>query len=189
MKKLSLLIISFLFLFISGCSYKNTILQIAPYKVNFVSFKKQNKKIFIDKILDQRPDKSILAIVTNDNGDNLGYFVSTTDLIKWYRNALKKALNANGFEITNSKKDSSVVIDIKIKKLLATFNKSKLTKANLFGDVRLKLIIHTKNETITKNISEQIKSYNGLIVDDKDFEKEIKTLLSDSIKMIIKGLK
>ncbi len=187
MKKIFLVFL-LLFFGLSGCSYKNTSLDIKPYKVNFLSFNNVNRSVFIDSIKDERAHKNIVAVITNNNGDNLGYKTAQTDFVYWYKNALDKALKANGFNVTGLEKDADLSIKLFIKKILVTFNKDILTKENLTGTISLTLIIKENKETITKNISENISRYNGLTVSDETFTKEIKTLLDDSIKLIVRNL-
>jgi uncharacterized lipoprotein YajG len=189
MKKLGILIITLGVLFLSGCSYKNSTVAIAPYKVNFLSFSNKHKRIYINSIKDDRTNKHIVAVITNSKGDNLGYITTTQNFIKWYKNALQKALMANGFFITNNKKQSDMSIDLILKELLVSFNKNEFIKENLTGRISLKLILHAKKETITKNISENTSKYNGLTISKEGFKEQLQTLLNDSVKLIVKNLK
>lgn len=189
MKKLSILFISIGLLFFGGCSYKNSTITIAPYKVNFLSFANRHRKVYINSVKDNRTNKQIVAVVTNDKGDNLGYTTTTQDFTKWYKNALQKALEANGFSLAKDKKQSDMSIDLSLNELVVTFNKSELIKENLTGHIALKLILHQGKETITKNISESISKYNGLTVSEDTFKEQVQILLNDSIKLIIKNLK
>ena len=182
------LVFLLLFFGLSGCSYKNTSLSIEPYKVNFLSFNSVNRSIFIDSIEDKRAHKNIVAVITNNNGDNLGYKTTQSDFVLWYKNALEKALKANGFKVAISKKSADLSIKLYIKKILVTFNKDILTKENLTGNISLILVIKEGKDTITKKISENISKYNGLTVSDETFTKEIKILLDDSIRLIVKNL-
>ncbi len=177
------------FVLLVGCAYRGKVLQVEPYKTTFIASTPQHQKIYIQDVKDTRANKSIIAVVTNSDGDDLGYDTSSTDFVKWYKDALKKSLKANGYEVVKSPKNAQKKITLQLKNLLVTFNKSNLTKANLFGYIKLKLIIQQNNQTITKQISERIKNYTPLIADTKDFKKEIKTLLNDSVKMIVKGLR
>ncbi len=188
MKKIFIFLSFVMLLFLGGCSYKSSTLQIEPYKVNFLNFYKQKSTIYLGNIKDNRLNKNLIALVTNSEGDNLGYDTSNTDFIKWYKDALKKALKINGFSLVNSPKKDTEIVSIELNNLLVTFNKSELTKENLAGQITLKLIIKEKNQTITKTISEHIKKYNGITISSKDFKKEINILLSDSVKMIVKGI-
>ncbi len=188
MKKLSVLFILVMIFLLSGCSYKSTNISIEPYKIHFLSFNKYAKTIYIDKFTDNRANKNIIAVVTDNKGNNLGYSTTQTNFSKWYDAAVTRALRANGFVVVNSMKNASLIISGKIKNILTTFNKSNLTKENLTGYISLKLIIKQGNTTITKTISEHISKYNGLTVNNKDFKQEIKTLLNDSIRLIVKNI-
>ncbi len=188
MKALVVLFISVTIFLLSGCSYKSGTISIEPYNVNFLSFNNHAKTVYISHFTDNRVHKNIIAIVTDNKGNNLGYSTTETNFSKWYEAAVKKALKANGFIVVNSMKNASLVISGKIKNLLATFNKSNLTKENLTGYISLQLIIKHANTTITKTISEHISKYNGLTVTNKDFKQEIKTLLNDSIKLMIRNI-
>jgi len=173
---------------LSGCAYKDRALQVEPYKADFVTAYKKALKVYIKNIKDERENRQIVAIITNDKGDNLGYETSATDFVQWYKDALKKALEANGFQIVGSEKDADETIELSIKNILSTYNKSNLTKANLFGDIELSLTIKKGNQTIVKRIAEQLKSYTPLIADEEDFKKQIETLLNDSVRMIVEGV-
>jgi len=188
MRKLSVLLITFGIFLFSGCSYKSNSITAEPYKVSFLNFTNTHKKIYINSFKDNRANKKIVAVVTNNDGDNLGYSTSDTDFSKWYKNALENALSANGFMIVQDPNSADIKINLELNKLLATFNKSELTKENLTGVISLKLIIKKGSETITKTISENISKYNGISVSNDSFKKQIQTLLDDSIKLIVKNL-
>lgn len=188
MKKLGLIVaVTGIFLF-SGCSYKNSSITVEPYKVSFLSFKNAHKSVYLNSFKDDRVNKKIVAVVTNNNGDNLGYATTDVDFKAWYKNALKKALNANGFIISKNPNSADIKINLTLNELLVTFNKSELTKENLTGTISLELVIKRANETITKTISENISKYNGLSVSNETFKKQIQTLLNDTVKLIIKNL-
>ena len=188
MKKLSLVFMVMAIFLLSGCSYKGSSITVEPYKVSFLSFKNAHKSVYLSSFKDERVNKKIVAVVTNNNGDNLGYATTETDFKIWYKNALIKALNANGFVISKNPNSADIQINLILNKLLVTFNKSILTKENLIGTISLKLIVKKGRETITKNISENISKYNGLTVSNETFLKQVETLLNDSIKLIIKNL-
>jgi len=188
MKKLGLIVaVTGIFLF-SGCSYKNSSITVEPYKVSFLSFKNAHKSVYLNSFKDDRVNKKIVAVVTNNNGDNLGYATTDVDFKAWYKNALKKALNANGFIISKNPNSADIKINLTLNELLVTFNKSELTKENLTGTISLELVIKRANETITKTISENISKYNGLSVSNETFKKQVQTLLNDTVKLIIKNL-
>ena len=183
------LVSAVLFLVIlSGCAYKDSSLLIQPYKADFIHITQKPEKIYIKNIIDERENRGIIAIITDSQGDNYGYETSDTNFIKWYEDALKKALELNGYEIVNSSCKADETIELRIEKILSTFDRSNLTKANLFGDIKLSLTIEKGTQTITKEISEHIKSYTPIIADKEDFINQIEILLNDSIKMIVKGL-
>ena len=188
MKKLGLILTLIGMFLFSGCSYKNSSIIVEPYKVNFLSLKNTHKSIYLNSFKDNRTNKNIVALITNDNGDNLGYATTEVDFKAWYKNALEKALNANGFSITKNPNNANIKINLTLNRLLVTFNKSKLTKENLTGTISLKLVIKRANDTITKTISENISKYNGLTVSNETFQKQIQILLNDSIKLIVKNL-
>ena len=188
MKKLSLVFIVIGIFLLSGCSYKGSSIDIKPYQVSFLSFKNAHKSVYLSSLKDERVNKKIVAVVTNNNGDNLGYATTNVNFITWYKNALKKALNANGFITTDDPNSANMQINLILNELLVTFNKSILTKENLTGTISLKLIVKKGRETITKNISENISKYNGLTVSNETFQEQVETLLNDSIKLIIKNL-
>ena len=188
MKKLGLILTLIGMFLFSGCSYKNSSIIVEPYKVNFLSLKNTHKSIYLNSFKDNRTNKNIVALITNDNGDNLGYATTEVDFKAWYKNALEKALNANGFSITKNPNNANIKINLTLNRLLVTFNKSKLTKENLTGTISLQLVIKRANDTITKTISENISKYNGLTVSNETFQKQIQILLNDSIKLIIKNL-
>ncbi len=188
MKKLGLILTMIGIFLFSGCSYKNSSITVEPYKVSFLSFKNAHKSVYLNSFKDERVNKKIVAVVTNSNGDNLGYATTDVDFKAWYKNALKKALNANGFIVTTNPNNANIKTDLILNELLVTFNKSELTKENLTGTISLQLVIKKANETITKTISENISKYNGLSVSNETFKKQVQTLLDDSIKLIIKNL-
>ncbi len=188
MKKLSLVFMVIAIFLLSGCSYKGSSITVEPYKVSFLSFKNAHKSIYLSSFKDERVNKKIVAVVTNNNGDNLGYATTETDFKIWYKNALKKVLSLNGFTVITSPNHADMQLNLILYKLLVTFNKSELIKENLTGTISLKLIIKKGDKTITKNISENISKYNGLIASNETFKKVIETLLNDSVKLIIKNL-
>ncbi len=188
MKKLSLILTMIGIFFFSGCSYKNSSITVEPYKVSFLSFKNTHKNVYLNSFKDERVNKKIVAVVTNSNGDNLGYTTTDVNFAAWYKNALKKALNANGFIVTDNPNSADMQINLTLNELLVTFNKSELIKENLTGSISLQLVIKKANETITKTISENISKYNGLTVSKETFKKQVQTLLNDSVKLIIKNL-
>ncbi len=188
MKTISLLFISVIIFFLSGCSYKGGVISVKPYTVNFLSFSKYAQSVYLNKFQDERIHKNIIAVVTDNKGNNLGYSTTQTNFSKWYDVAIKKALKANGVIVVKSPDKASLKISGKINNIIATFNKSDLTKENLTGFISLKLIIKKGNITITKTISEHINKYNGISVSNQDFKKEIKTLLDDSVRMIVKNI-
>ncbi len=188
MRKLGLVFVTIGIFLLSGCSYKSSSIDIKPYQVSFLSFKNTHKSVYINSFKDERTNKKIVAVVTNNDGDNLGYTTSNVNFGVWYKNALKKALNANGFIMVTNPKNATFKINLVLNKLFVTFNKSELIKENLTGTISLQLIIKKGNETITKTISENISKYNGLTVSNETFQKQIEALLNDSIKLIIKNL-
>ncbi len=188
MKKISLAFVIIGIFVLSGCSYKGSSIDIKPYQVNFLSFRNAYKSVYLSSFKDKRANKKIVAIVTNNNADNLGYATTNVNFAAWYKDALKKALNANGFITTDDPSSANMQIELILNELLVTFNKSLLTKENLTGTISLKLIVKKEGETIIKNISENISKYNGLTVSNETFQKQVETLLNDSIKLIIKNL-
>lgn len=188
MKKISLAFMALGIFLLSGCSYKGSSIDIKPYQVSFLSFRNAYKSVYLSSFKDKRANKKIVAIVTNNNADNLGYATTNVNFVTWYKDALKKALNANGFITTDDPNSANMQIELILNELLVTFNKSLLTKENLTGVISLKLIIKKEGETIIKNISENISKYNGLTVSNETFQKQVETLLNDSIKLIIKNL-
>ncbi len=188
MKKISLAFMALGIFLLSGCSYKGSSIDIKPYQVSFLSFRNAYKSVYLSSFKDKRANKKIVAIVTNNNADNLGYATTNVNFVTWYKDALKKALNANGFITTDDPNSANMQIELILNELLVTFNKSLLTKENLTGTISLKLIIKKEGETITKNISENISKYNGLTISNETFQKQVETLLNDSIKLIIKNL-
>lgn len=165
-----------LMIFLSGCSQRSSVLSFDPYTTNSQKLSTQ-KHVLINSVTDARNNKSIIATITDGNGNVDEYVMLQNNLAQWVEDGLRKELTNLGADLNGY--ESDMVVDIKIIELKS--NLSGYSTDNLKGDVKFQITIKQGDKTITKNIAQEQSKFAPILTGGA-FKSFFDELMKDIIK-------
>ena len=137
-------------LFFTGCAQRSSVLNLQSYATNSQKTNYQ-KNIRINSVTDERSNKSIIATITDSDGNVDEYVTLQNDLAQWVSQSVEKELKQLGASLDGAEQD--VAVDIKILELKA--NLTGYSGENLKGGVKMQIILTFGDQTVTKNVSQE----------------------------------
>lgn len=185
MKKL--LFFSLLLLLVTGCTYKNEALSLAPYATQYNGpLAKAKNTVYVRLVKDLRKDKTIIGYL-RDNGKTLAPLYSNADFEARYQDGIAYALRVAGFDTDASTNVASLVVEIYIKDIELIHN-DKSFDTNLKGEIEIEVIVRKGSEVITQNFRQKGSKWLKPSFESKDLEPFLYELFADSIDQIVSRL-
>ncbi len=170
-------------LLMSGCSYKNETINLAPYAPQYVGPKAQlSKNVYLRTVKDTRADKTRVGSLVDD-GRIVAPLISNANFEDRYRQGLLSALKSAGFNTDVSTKAASLVVEVYIKQIDIVHN-DKNFDTNLQGLIDIEVVARKGNEVITQNFKQKGSKWIKPSFESKDLEPFLYELFADSIDQI-----
>ncbi|MCR8679512.1 MULTISPECIES: hypothetical protein [Campylobacter] len=162
-------------LILASCTSSSSVLTLKDYSVTSENI---HKKVLINSITDTRPNKSIVATITDSKGSVEHSVILSQSLEDSFAKALNQALGKNG-------DGDEIVVDIEIVQFSA--NLSGYSGENLKGQSKVIIKIKNGDKVITKTISQPQSRYTPLPIPSA-FEPFINDMLRDMVEASIKAI-
>jgi len=182
MKKLYSLVAAVIL--ISGCSYKNDALELAPYKMQFLGKTSHDpNSILFLSVTDVRKDKTSIGYV-EANGQITAKLYSNVDFENRYKEGLTEAFKAAKFNLVNNPVNANTTINVKIKEIHIIYNDTQKFDENLHGKIVVEVTVIKGDKTIVQTITQQEGKWIQPSYRSKDIEPLLYALFTDSIDLI-----
>ena len=190
MKKRFVPIILFAIMLLGGCATKPVAnIALDPYVPGKAAFQKCGT-IFVSGIVDKRPKKEVVGEIVK-KGKAVTVVKTSQDMEKWFREALEKALGAEGCTITPKSTHHPKIarVYIRIDKIEAKLDRDKLTGENLEAQVYVTLFMRQgKSQRIIKKIGLTQRKWVPPLSSEAAIKEYLQETLDEVVAMVIEHI-
>jgi hypothetical protein len=173
--------IGLVLLMLSGCTYKSGPVDVSSYtpQKRAITEGPSLQKIYLKAVVDNRTQRSIVASITNAQGQEIGYATLGEPVELWIFQGLRAGLEAMGYAVVQTPVKEAKTVIVHINELMANFDGTVLTRENLQGTMSLEVTFKKGNKTITKRISQSQKTWHKPLYSPAAFRPFLQTLMDD----------
>lgn len=181
----SLLYLTVVILLSGGCSYKNELVNLEPYKADYAGTILNNgKPVYLQVVKDARQEKQTIGYTLQD-GKKAFTLYSNTDFAKKYKKGFLQALHMAGFNTHTVQNGTSWIIRVYITKLEVVYDEDTWFDENLHGDMEVKVIIQKGNKKFSQSFQQKLGKWIMFSSTSKDLEPFLSQLVSNSINGVV----
>jgi uncharacterized lipoprotein YajG len=162
-------------LLLGGCSFKGDTITLGEHKPSYSVEKKAVSQIQIEKFVDSRREKPLVAVVKDSSHETIRTIFSTHDLGDWLSVAFSKELSAISIL---SKDGAPVVVSADIKELNIEYMRSPINTKNLKLQAHIEMTMSQNGKSLKKDYFLKEEKYISLISTSAELAPHIQDILS-----------
>ena len=170
---------------IVGCSFKGDTISLGEYKPTYTADKKLISGIQIDKFIDSRREKPLVAVIKDSSHETIKTIYATDDLGAWLSAAFSKELSALS---VRSKDGTPVVVSAQIVELYAEYTRNPTASKNLKLQAHIEMTMSKNGNSLKKDYFLKEERYAALLSQSSELTPHIQDILSQMASSMSKDV-